>query len=64
MELPFTLTHPKPEMPTELIPVRESGTGDKSKKNGADQTVPIDLNLIEFDTQLVSFCFVFKIKSN
>lgn len=51
VELPFTLTHPKPEPPPELLPVKES-EGAKTKKNGADQTVPVDLNLIEFDTNL------------
>lgn len=51
VELPFTLTHPKPEPPPELLPVKES-EGVKTKKNGADQTVPVDLNLIEFDTNL------------
>lgn len=50
VELPFTLTHPKPEPPPELLPVKES-EGVKTKKNGADQTVPVDLNLIEFDTK-------------
>lgn len=50
VELPFTLTHPKPEPPAELIPVKDLDVS-KAKKNGADQTVPVDLNLIEFETK-------------
>ena len=64
VELPFTLTHPKPEpcipMLDDDIVIKDSkresksttGAADAAKeKNGNDQTVPIDLNLIEFDTR-------------
>ena len=61
MELPFTLTHPKPEPDIEtskeadtkkaasvsVTPKKET----PATTNGNDQTVPVDLNLIEFDTK-------------
>jgi len=63
VELPFTLTHPKPEPEPETI-IKESeakkttvNTSAPAIKetppvtNGNDQTVPVDLNLIEFDTK-------------
>ena len=61
VELPFTLTHPKPE------PVVESSKEDifsqfepmvknlpdnvDAEKNEDDQAVPVDHNLIEFETR-------------
>jgi hypothetical protein len=65
VELPFTLTHPKPE------PIFESSKDDLSngdllnhkdsikpfvqspQKTSEDQAVPVDHNLIEFDTRYV-----------
>ncbi len=62
VELPFTLTHPKPEPEPDTIKESEpkkatSTTSAATQKetppviNGNDQTVPVDLNLIEFDTK-------------
>ncbi len=58
VELPFTLTHPKPEPTYEsskVEPVTEIESKPKPEVNvetrGADQTVPVDHNLIEFDTR-------------
>jgi beta-arrestin len=61
VELPFTLTHPKPEQPPPQSPIETSNTATtaqdnntkntKPHTNGSDQTVPVDLNLIEFDTK-------------
>ena len=61
--MPFTLTHPKPEPEPETI-VKESEVKKTAAvstvppkeipiatTNGNDQTVPVDLNLIEFDTK-------------
>jgi len=61
VELPFTLTHPKPESTYEsskVEPVTEIESKPKPEVSvetrGADQTVPVDHNLIEFDTSLNS----------
>jgi beta-arrestin len=64
VELPFTLTHPKPEPPPPQSPIETPTTAttipDSNKKNtkpqtnGSDQTVPVDLNLIEFDTNSIN----------
>lgn len=59
VELPFTLTHPKPEPIVETVKEDESklepiiNVGDitKSEKSTDDQAVPVDHNLIEFDTR-------------
>jgi hypothetical protein len=69
VELPFTLTHPKPEPVVEspggeasasTTPAAESSaaaatttttTTATSNKNSSDQTVPVDVNLIEFETK-------------
>jgi len=60
VELPFTLTHPKPEPIVEQIkedssklePIVKVEENNKksSEKSGEDQAVPVDHNLIEFDT--------------
>lgn len=56
VELPFTLTHPKPEpshtsqVETTAGALENSNKTAKVLTNGSDQTVPVDLNLIEFDT--------------
>ena len=64
--MPFTLTHPKPEQeiesPKNEVEAKKqtaanTSTANVIKKeepvvtNGNDQTVPVDLNLIEFDTK-------------
>jgi beta-arrestin len=56
VEMPFTLTHPKPEAPPP--PETSTSTNEKTKnsKNDEkkavnDQTVPVDMNLIQFDTK-------------
>jgi beta-arrestin len=64
VELPFTLTHPKPEQPPPQSPIETSNTttttqdnntkNTKPHTNGSDQTVPVDLNLIEFDTNSIN----------
>ena len=52
MELPFTLTHPKPpeEMMASAVPraVLPNNVQDMVKK---DNTAPVDLNLIQIDTR-------------
>jgi beta-arrestin len=71
VELPFTLTHPKPEIEIEpetkkttasaptTVTTIATPTASTAKKdeptncNGNDQTVPVDLNLIEFDTNSI-----------
>lgn len=59
VELPFTLTHPKPEPIVEQIkedssklePIKvEENNKKSSEKSSEDQAVPVDHNLIEFDT--------------
>jgi len=51
VELPFTLTHPKPpespqtSRPSSAVPPNESG----------DNQVPVDTNLIQLDTEYVHF---------
>lgn len=64
VELPFTLTHPKPEPICELEPIKNDSKSQSNKSsnktanssnlnNGVnDQTVPVDHNLIEFDTSV------------
>jgi len=52
VELPFTLTHPKPP-PSPSPKIENSPNNVKKvvgKKGAGDQTVPLDLNLIQFDT--------------
>ena len=63
VELPFTLTHPKPEPIIEtdkesindklMEPVVKvlADKANKGEKNSDDQAVPIDHNLIEFETR-------------
>lgn len=67
VELPFTLTHPKPppspstsrtdltNIANNAAPTATTSTSNiiSNNKNGAngDQSVPIDLNLIQFDTK-------------
>lgn len=60
VELPFTLTHPKPEPIVEQIkedssklePIKvEENNKKSSEKSSEDQAVPVDHNLIEFDTR-------------
>lgn len=67
VELPFTLTHPKPEQVSidtnallrgESIAVSETSNTPEVTTNGQtnqnnDQQVPVDLNLIQFDTRWV-----------
>jgi beta-arrestin len=54
VELPFTLTHPKP--PPSPSPSRNNLNGSDNIQNGNnDQSVPHDLNLIQFDTRYVCF---------
>ena len=53
VELPFTLTHPKPP-PSPSPKIENSPNNVKKvvgKKGAGDQTVPLDLNLIQFDTK-------------
>ena len=60
VELPFTLTHPKPDNSIlnanldVIKPSEKSQVGEAGQVVVNDQTVPIDLNLIEFDTNSVS----------
>ena len=63
VELPFTLTHPKPEPIIEndkesindklMEPVVKvlADKANKGVKNSDDQAVPVDHNLIEFETR-------------
>jgi beta-arrestin len=64
VELPFTLTHPKPPPSpstsrndltnlTNNTPNTGNSNNNASNKNACntDQSVPIDLNLIQFDTK-------------
>ncbi|XP_076370833.1 beta-arrestin-1-like isoform X2 [Tachypleus tridentatus] len=46
-ELPFILMHPKPEEP----PDTPSGQESISEKSQEDNSVPVDINLIQFDTE-------------
>lgn len=58
------MTHPKPENPSQSLNLTNSvniSSNDPSKNeinknstSGNDQTVPVDLNLIEFDTNSIS----------
>lgn len=67
VELPFTLTHPKPETPVETNKNEQNPTngttnnqaknGDAARNGGSDQTVPVDLNLIEFETKYDFYFF-------
>ena len=53
VELPFTLTHPKPpeEMMASAVPraVPPNNTQDMAKKDS--NSTPVDLNLIQIDTR-------------
>jgi len=66
VELPFTLTHPKPEQVSidtnallrgesvaapETSSTNEPTTNGQSNQNNNDQQVPVDLNLIQFETR-------------
>jgi hypothetical protein len=65
VELPFTLTHPKPEQVSidtnallrgELVATPDTSNTNEPTTNGQsnqnnDQQVPVDLNLIQFDTR-------------
>lgn len=57
--MPFTLTHPKPQPQLEqsksesTSQVKEEKS-DGTVNNGNDQTVPVDLNLIEFETNVTN----------
>ncbi|CAF0760686.1 unnamed protein product [Brachionus calyciflorus] len=62
VELPFTLTHPKPENPSPPLPLIDSKPNEiekttqsnkQSNQQANDQTVPVDLNLIEFETSSI-----------
>ena len=62
VELPFTLTHPKPEpLLDNESKVETKITGNKTDDNSdnnngtSDQTAPVDHNLIEFDTRYVFY---------
>ena len=60
VELPFTLTHPKPPEPPAVEPARPAelvAGGNKQKTNDSEQTVPVDINLIQFDTRFIQFFF-------
>ena len=50
VELPFTLTHPKPEPPIEAKPEAVIKVEKKTSNGSNDQQAPVDHNLIEFDT--------------
>ena len=56
--MPFTLTHPKPQPQLELSKSENTSQVKEEKSdavnNGNDQTVPVDLNLIEFDTNVTN----------
>lgn len=69
VELPFTLTHPKPEPICEtdvkiepktpsLVKATETKTISTNNGVSSDQTVPVDHNLIEFDTRFVFYIFI------
>ena len=72
--MPFTLTHPKPEpvveSPRENAPATAATVDPpadekpiaQTNKNSSDQTVPVDVNLIEFETRFVFFYFMKKSK--
>jgi beta-arrestin len=58
VELPFTLTHPKPPPSpstsrTDLTNLQNVtvNNNNKNNKNETDQSVPVDLNLIQFETK-------------
>jgi beta-arrestin len=52
VELPFTLTHPKPNPPPQpALDSKQAEVNVNSSKTNADQRVPVDINLIEFDTK-------------
>ena len=56
--MPFTLTHPKPQPQLEQSKSENTSQVKEEKSdavnNGNDQTVPVDLNLIEFDTNVTN----------
>ncbi len=56
VELPFTLTHPKPPPSpspsrADLSSLNTSNNTSQNEKSTNDQAVPVDLNLIQFDTK-------------
>jgi beta-arrestin len=54
VELPFTLTHPKPP-PSPSQSRNNMNAVEPSVVGNTDQSVPVDLNLIQFDTKYVVF---------
>ena len=56
--MPFTLTHPKPQPQLEQSKSENTSQVKEEKSdavnNGNDQTVPVDLNLIEFETNVTN----------